>query len=225
MSKHTSTKEKLLETATQLIWQSNYSNVGVNEICQQAGVTKGSFYHYFETKADLFYEASEHHWLGMKKSLDALYSPTFTPLEHLENLLQFVIEKQSQGKDENSNPVSGCPFFTAGGQAGSGEERVREASREMSEHAVMYNVALVRNLKAENLLNSNLDPQQIGRLINQFIQGLLIYGRVYADLEVVKTDLREGLYRLIDLKYEYRQSWPSSRASSEEKVLALTAKA
>ena len=224
MPKHTSTKEKLLETATQLIWQSNYSNVGVNEICQQAGVTKGSFYHYFETKADLFYEASEHHWLGIKKELDALYSPTFTPLEHLENLLQFVIDKQGQANDENSNPVSGCPFFTAGGQAGSGEERVREASRQMSEHAVKYNVALVRNLKAENLLKSDLDPNQIGRLINQFIQGLLIYGRVYSDLAVVKTDLREGLYRLIDLRDEYRQPWPNSEISCRENSLALAGK-
>lgn len=225
MSKQTSTKEKLLETATLLIWQSNYSNVGVNEICQQAGVTKGSFYHYFETKADLFYEASEHHWLGIKKELDALYSPTFTPLEHLENLLQFVIDKQGHGKDENSNPVSGCPFFTAGGQAGSGEERVREASRQMSEHAVKYNVALVRNLKAENLLKSDLDPHQLGRLINQFIQGLLIYGRVYSDLDVVKTDLREGLYRLVDLKDEYRQPWSHSENSTQEHILALSAKA
>jgi len=225
MTKHTGTKEKLLETAIQLIWQSNYTNVGVNDICQQAGVTKGSFYHYFETKADLFYEASQHYWLGMKKDLDALYSPTFSPLEHLENLIQFIISKQDQTTHGDGNPVSGCPFFTAGGQAGSGEDRVREASREMSEHAVKYNVALVRNLKADNGLNGDPDPRQVGRLINQFIQGLLLYGRVYSDLGVVKTDLREGLYRLIDLKHEYRRQWPDSETSSEETVLALTAKA
>ncbi len=221
MPKHTCTKEKLLETATKLIWQSNYANVGVNEICQQAGVTKGSFYHYFETKADLFYEASEHHWVGMKKDLDGLYSPDFTPLEHLENVIQFVISMQEKGKDKDNNPVSGCPFFTAGGQAGSGETRVREASREMSEHAVKYSVALVRNLKAEKVLNSDPDPQQVGRLIHQFIQGLLMYGRVYSDLGVVKIDLREGLYRLIDLKHEYRQ--PHSETSSPHTVFVLAA--
>lgn len=215
------TREKLLETAIQLIWRSNYTNVGVNEICQEAGVTKGSFYHYFETKADLFYEASKHHWQGMKKDLDALYSPTFTPLEHLENLIQFVINKQDQTEHQDGNPVSGCPFFTAGGQAGSGEERVREASREMSERCVAYNVALVRNLKAENVLNGDSDPQQLSRLIHHFIQGLLIYGRVYSDLGVVKTDLREGVYRLIDLKQEYRQS--NSESFSSNSLLAVTA--
>ena len=224
MSRHTGTKEKLLETATQLIWQSNYTNVGVNEICQQAGVTKGSFYHYFETKADLFYEASMHHWECMKKDLDALYSPTFTPLEHLENLIQFIINKQDEAKHRDGNPVSGCPFFTAGGQTGSGEDRVREASREMSERCVTYNVALVRNLKAESLLNGDPDPLQVARLLHHFIQGLLIYGRVYADLGVVKTDLREGVYRLIDLKQEYRRSWGDAESTPEEIPLALAGK-
>ena len=226
MSKHTGTKEKLLETATLLIWQSNYSNVGVNEICQQAGVTKGSFYHYFETKADLFYEATEHHWLGMKKDLDALFSPDFTPVEQLENFIQFVmdISTQKESSHGDDNPVSGCPFFTAGGQAGSGETRVREASQNMSNHAVKYMAALVRNLKAEDALNSDPDLQQVGRLLHQFIQGLLIYGRVYTDLGVVKVDLREGIYRLIDLKPEYRRPWPSRRSTSQERVPALTAK-
>ena len=226
MTKHTATKEKLLDKAIELIWQSNYSNVGVNDICQQAGVTKGSFYHYFETKADLFYEASRHYWEGMKKDLDALYSPTFTPLEHLENLIQFVINKQDKTKPQDGNPVSGCPFFTAGGQAGSGEDRVREASREMSERCVTYNMALVRNLKAEHLLNGDPDPLQLARLLHHYVQGLLIYGRVCADLRVVKTDLREGIYRLIDLKQEYRQPWPDESGSSfEEEPLELTGKA
>ncbi len=224
MTKHTGTKEKLLETAIQLIWQSNYTKVGVNDICQQAGVTKGSFYHYFETKADLFYEASHYHWLSMKQELDVLYSPDFSPLEQLENLIQFVVGKSEQCPDGDGNPVSGCPFFTAGGQAGSGEDRVRQASQEMSEHAVKYNAALVRNLKADNLLHGDPDPIQVSRLIHQFIQGLLLYGRVYSDLEAVKTDLREGLYRLLDLKPEYRRGWSETDISSEETQLALSAK-
>ena len=118
MRTHTDTKEKLLDTAIQLIWQSNYSNVGVNDICQQAGVTKGSFYYYFETKADLFYEACQHYWCSMKKDMDAIFSPTFTAQEQLENLIQYVVDKQKKDEHGDDNPVSGCPFFTSGGQAG-----------------------------------------------------------------------------------------------------------
>ena len=222
MREHTETKERLLDTAIQLIWRSNYSNVGVNDICEQAGVTKGSFYYYFQTKADLFYEACEHYWESMKKDLDAIFSPTFTPQDQLENLIQYVIKRQETAEHGDGNPVSGCPFFTSGGQAGSDEERVRDAAREMADKGVRYGAALVRNLKAGDALNSDPDPEQVGRLIHQFIQGLLLFGRVYFDLGVVRTDLREGLYRLVDLKAEFRRSWPKLGSSSLEQSPALS---
>jgi TetR/AcrR family transcriptional regulator, transcriptional repressor for nem operon len=216
MRKPTDTKDKLLETAISLIWQSNYSNVGVNDICTHAGVTKGSFYHYFETKADLFCEASDHYWEDLKKDLDEIYSPSYTPLEQLENLIQLVLAKQELNK-QDGNPVSGCPFFTSGAQAGTEEAKVRLAAREMSDKAVKYSAALVRNLNAEGLLRGNPNPQQLGRLLHQFIQGLLIFGRVYFDINVVKTDLREGVYRLLDLKCEYRR-----QASDNTQPIAIT---
>lgn len=216
MRRPTDTKDKLLETAISLIWQSNYSNVGVNDICQQAGVTKGSFYHYFETKADLFSEASDYYWGELKKDLDDICSPSHAPLEQLENFIQFVISKQQLDKPDG-NPVSGCPFFTSGAQAGTDEEKVRLAAREMSDNAVKYSTALVRNLIAEGLLSGNPDPQQLGRLLHQFIQGLLTYGRVYFNLGVVQTDLREGVYRLIDLKQDYRKPESGDRSDREIK--------
>ena len=214
MRKQTDTREKLLETAISLIWQSSYSSVGVAEICKQAGVTKGSFYHYFDTKADLFYEACQHHWEEIRKELDTIYSPSFTPLQQLENLILFVIEKQER-EAVDDNPVSGCPFFTAGAQSGCGETKVRSAAKEMSDNSITYNIALVRNLKAEGLLNGDPDPHQIGRLLHEFIHGLLVVGRVYRSLDLVKQDLREGVYRLTDLKAEYRVTTPVAKADAD----------
>lgn len=204
MSKQSDTKNKLMETAIELIWQSNYSNVGVAEICKQAGVTKGSFYHYFETKADLFYEASAHHWECKKAILDEIFSPSYTSLEQLENLITYILGKQDCNLSDGANPVSGCPIFTAGGQAGSGEDKVRQAAIEMSERAIKYDLALVKNLKADGYLNSDVEPEQTARMIFQYIMGLLIYGRVLHSLESVKQDIREAIYRIIDLKKEYR---------------------
>lgn len=198
------TRDKLLETATGLIWQSNYSSVGVNEICKQAGVTKGAFYHHFETKADLYIAASRHYWESMKRDLDAIYSPSFTPLEQLENLIQLIIQKQINECSSKEMEVAGCPFFTSGGQAGIDEEKIRLAAREMEDHMQRYSVALVRSLKAEGALKGNPDIDQVARFLHHFVQGLLVYGRLMNSLDAVRTDLREGLYRLLDLKEAYR---------------------
>jgi len=47
MRQDNTTKQKLLETAMELIWVSSYGSVGVDDICKRAGVSKGSFYHFF----------------------------------------------------------------------------------------------------------------------------------------------------------------------------------
>ncbi len=207
------TREKLLDTAIELVWQSNYDNVGVNEICARAGVTKGAFYHHFESKADLYVAASRHYWDALKKELDAIYSPSFTSLENLENLIQFTISRQKEkvlaslaavGECATSD-VGGCPFFTCGGQVGVGEEKVRQASVEMAENGLRYFVALVRGLKADGTLEGDPDPVQTGRMLFQYMQGLHIYARVMNDPETVESDLRAGFYRLLDLKHEHWQ--------------------
>ncbi|WP_262690218.1 TetR/AcrR family transcriptional regulator [Kordiimonas aestuarii] len=203
MTRSKNTREKLLDTAIDLIWKSNYTRVGVNEICKCAGVTKGGFYHYFETKADLFFEASMHHWEQKQPELDEVFSPRYTPIEQLENLINHILDHQSEESGDD-NPVLGCPFFTAGAQVGTGEDKVREAGRIMCANALKYDVALVRSLKADGYLNSDCDSEQVARMMLQYIQGLLLYGRTHADLELVRRDIRTGLYRLLDLKTEYR---------------------
>ena len=205
------TREKLLDTAIQLVWQSNYDSVGVNEICARAGVTKGAFYHHFDSKADLYVAASRHYWEEIKKELDAIYSPSFTGLENLENLIQFVVaRKGGHGLDDaaggcDSNEVAGCPFFTCGGQVGVGEEKVRQASIEMAENGLRYYVALVRSLKADGVLEGDPDPDLVSRLLFQQMQGLLIYARVMNSAALLETDLRAAFYRLLGLKAEYWQ--------------------
>lgn len=199
------TRERLLETAIQLIWQSSYASVGVNEICEKAGITKGAFYHYFDSKAMLFEEATSYYWEQMKHEVDAIFSPQHGPLEQLEGLLSYLLSKQ-QKHALDENPVSGCPFFTSGAQcSGAGDEKIRIAAMEMSARALRYNTALVKNLMQENMLEKPCDPQQTAELMYQFIQGLLLYGRVFRDLAIVERNVREGIYRLLALKPEYRR--------------------
>jgi TetR/AcrR family transcriptional repressor of nem operon len=210
MRRPTETRDTLLETAIDLIWQSNYASVGINEICEKAGTTKGAFYHHFDSKATLFGEAIEHYWEKMKEVLDSIFSPERSSLEQLEGLIEFLLTKQrTESCDEN--PVRGCPVFTSGAQCGPEEEKVREAAMLMSEKGVRYYAALARNLQSDDLLEGDCDPVQLGEMMYQFAQGLLLYGRVHCDLGVVERNLREGFYRLLELKPECRRAGAGER--------------
>jgi AcrR family transcriptional regulator len=51
-------REELLNTAFKLFFEKGYDNTSVNAIIKVVGVTKGAFYHYFESKEDLLTEIS-----------------------------------------------------------------------------------------------------------------------------------------------------------------------
>ena len=55
--RHTS-KRKLLEAALRVIRERGYSATRVEDVCAAAGVTKGSFFHHFDSKEELALEAA-----------------------------------------------------------------------------------------------------------------------------------------------------------------------
>ncbi len=70
MKPESESKRKLLETAMQMIWESSYGSVSVDDICTKAGVNKGSFYYAFKSKSDLAVAAFERHWENKQPMLD-----------------------------------------------------------------------------------------------------------------------------------------------------------
>jgi TetR/AcrR family transcriptional repressor of nem operon len=51
---------RLLDAALQLIRTKGYAATTVDDVCEAAGVTKGSFFHHFKGKEDLAIAATEH---------------------------------------------------------------------------------------------------------------------------------------------------------------------
>ena len=53
-ARHDNTRQHILETGQRIIAGKGFASVGLNEILTTAGVPKGSFYHYFDSKEALF---------------------------------------------------------------------------------------------------------------------------------------------------------------------------
>ena len=200
------TKQRLMETALELIWNSNYDRVGIAEICQKAGVTKGAFYHHFSSKADLFVSASDMEWNEKSRELDEILSPRYNALEQFEKIVNLIPHKQVRFCSEGTAYICGSPIFTAGAQAGCGCSDIQLVAKTMAENASRYFGALVRNLAAEGYLDDEMDAQEIGRLAVQYVQGVLTTGRICQNVEEMAHDLRQGLYRILNVKTEYRNA-------------------
>lgn len=54
-------REKIIESARELLAQKDISRISVSEIAQKAGCTPGNIYHYFNSKEDIFFEFHQEH--------------------------------------------------------------------------------------------------------------------------------------------------------------------
>ncbi len=60
MARKSETRERLIQTATELFSRKGYGQTGVSEIMELAEATTGSFYHFFPAKEDLLLAVLDH---------------------------------------------------------------------------------------------------------------------------------------------------------------------
>src|ERR1700682_1279659 len=83
-------KTRFLNEALQVIRAKGYTATRVEDICEAAGLTKGSFFHHFSSKEDLALSAAEH-WNSVTGGLFAAasYRSLADPLERLIAYVDF----------------------------------------------------------------------------------------------------------------------------------------
>lgn len=54
------TRERILDSAARLFSLRGFDAVGIDELMEDAGLTRGAFYHHFRTKSELYGEAIAH---------------------------------------------------------------------------------------------------------------------------------------------------------------------
>jgi TetR/AcrR family transcriptional regulator, transcriptional repressor for nem operon len=81
-------KTRLLDAAMHLIRAQGYSATTVDDICGEAGLTKGAFFHYFASKEDLAVAAAAH-FAAMAEGLFAA-APYRTLADPLDRVLGYI---------------------------------------------------------------------------------------------------------------------------------------
>jgi TetR/AcrR family transcriptional repressor of nem operon len=184
MKKTCETKEKLLQVGFDLIWDSSYGSVSVDDICKRAGINKGSFYHFFPSKADLVVEAYEEHWKEKRPEMDRIFSPHVAPLDRLRQFCQYIYKVQKEKAGEYGH-VCGCPYASVGSELATLDEKVRARSENLMNSGRKYVESAIADAIREGSVSVK-DPVAAAQCLNTLVVGMLLEARVQNDLKVLE---------------------------------------
>ena len=82
------TRARLVRIGTEILSEKGFISTGLEEILERAGVPKGSFYYYFESKAKFGFAVIDHYeYLWAQKLTRLLRDPSIAPLDRIDNYI------------------------------------------------------------------------------------------------------------------------------------------
>ena len=197
MGRVSDAKERLMEAVRELIWTGSYGSTTIDQICEKAQVKKGSFYYFFDSKADLAVAAIDEDWHRRRSELDSLFSATIPPLDRLRNYCEYGYRFQAEIKAKCGR-VLGCPLFTLGAEVSTQEDRLRRKIHEILDSKRKYLESAIREAHAAGLIPA-ADAAAKARTLFAYYEGLLTQARIQNDLSVFRDAIR-GTFDLLGVK-------------------------
>lgn len=197
MGRVSDAKEKLMDAVSELIWTGSYGSTTIDQICDKAGVKKGSFYYFFESKADLAVAAITTACEKKQTEMDSIFSATVPPLERIRKYCEFGYSKQVEMKAKYGS-VLGCPLCTLGSEVSTQEQKLRELVEQIFDRQRKYLESAIRDAHAEGLIDAP-DASAKARMLQVYLHGLMTQARIQNNVEVVRDGFT-GMLALLGVK-------------------------
>ena len=212
MGRTSDADERLMTAALDLMWKESYGGVSIDDICKCADVKKGSFYYFFDSKAELAVAALEKLWRDdWKPRLDDCFSPSVEALARLTNYLTAVYEKHATYFKQNGK-VIGCPVCSVGSEVSTQEVDLSAKVREIVSRKRRYYESAIRDAMAEGVIEQG-DAAQKALALACLIEGAVSQARIMNDPELLRA-LPVAALALLGAKSSRAAAAPAPTASA-----------
>jgi TetR/AcrR family transcriptional repressor of nem operon len=179
MGRTSDAREKIITAAQSLIEQRGYSALGVAEICQTAGVPKGSFYYFFESKEALALAVIDEHWDSQRSDWVRIMHSDADPLQRLRQLFEET-EATLRAGQKSCGTVSGCLFGNLSLEMSNQTEAIRQRLQEIF-NAQADMVAAVITEALQGGLVTVADTRAAARSVVAQLEGQVMFAKLYND--------------------------------------------
>ncbi|HEX3624693.1 MAG TPA: TetR/AcrR family transcriptional regulator [Verrucomicrobiae bacterium] len=197
MGRVSNAKTRLMDAVLELLWTGSYGSTTIDQICDKAQVKKGSFYYFFQSKAELATEAFEASWQSKQIELDRIFSPMVPPLERIRKYCDFTYQIQQEMKKKYGRTL-GCPQFCCGAEVSTLEGKLQKKILEILDYKRRYLESAIRDAHAAGIIRAP-DAGAKARMILAYYEGLLTQARIQNDVEVLR-DTVDGIFAMLGVK-------------------------
>jgi TetR/AcrR family transcriptional regulator, transcriptional repressor for nem operon len=180
------TRERLIESAIDLVLTSGYHAIGVKEICQHAHVQKGSFYHFFPSKRELVIEALNRQWARHTQLLlDPVFNDPIPPLNRIVKMFEVMSEHQAH-LQKTYGRVYGCPFGNLAQELSTHDEVLRNKLTTIFYAWTRYIETALAEAVALDALPITTPISQTAQSILAYLEGLMLMAKTFNDPSLIQ---------------------------------------
>jgi TetR/AcrR family transcriptional regulator, transcriptional repressor for nem operon len=185
------TRDRIVRSAAKLFLTRSYQSVGVGDLCDAADVRKGSFYHFFPSKADLAKAVVDRHAGELERRLAA--GDSDDPAARLRAVAD-VVTLIHTGFEERFGRIVGCPFGNLAAELSTTDDSLRAHVAGVFDRWEASLAQACRDAAAHGVLREDVDPDRLAHLILAQIQGLILLAKV---TDGPATEITDGLRAFI----------------------------
>jgi TetR/AcrR family transcriptional repressor of nem operon len=194
-------KTRILNAALQVIRAKGYSATRIEDVCQAAGLTKGGFFHHFDTKEELAIAAADY-WSEITSAFFAA-APYHAPEDPVDRLLAYVDFRKALLQGEL--PEFTCLVGTMAQEVYDTHPAIREAcERSISGHAA----TLIPHIQAaieQSRIHPDWTAESLALYTQAVIQGAFILAKAKHGVAAA-ADAIDHLRRYVELLFRQPES-------------------
>ena len=185
MNARTDTRQHILDTGHRLIAGKGFSSVGLNEILGSAGVPKGSFYHYFESKEQYGQALLEDYFSRYLASIATLVEAKGgSGRERLMQYWQQWLDSQCDTCAESK-----CLVVKLSAEVSDLSDAMRLTLRDGTERVIGMIAALIERGVADGSLPT-LDPHATAQMLYQLWLGASLLGKLHRNADALNNAMK-----------------------------------
>lgn len=170
--KHDIKADFLLEKGTEILWSKGYNATSVNDIVKAAGIPKGSFYFYFDSKEDFAVKAIQKYFdTNFAMIFDIIHdSNEPSPRKRLMNFHEFRL---SVLRDELGY-TGGCMACNIGNEMSEHSEKIRNAIQAKEKVLIDNITEIIKAGQDAGEIDNSFDARDMASFIEDAGKGAMV---------------------------------------------------